>query len=698
LLQKYENIERIILLARRQPLNDIFEEIEKFGNRIELMLADLSNKEQVVMAIKKISQKWNSISIIHSAGVADDTLLQSQNIQRFSRVFDAKCKGLLNLSHAVDINGLSVKRWILNSSVSSVLGNVGQSNYAASNGFLDAFAHMHSNTLSVNWANWLETGFAANTHVAELLRQKGFYGLKTDEALECFDWILSHGSRYKQLFIARADWSKIFEFRPDLRVIVQNNLSTRKELDSQLLKLNSTSNTFKVIPLLSIQQIKIMLEVEIKKLLKLDPTEDIDKCVGFMELGLDSFGMFNLSNLINRYYGQTLVNIINLFEHSNIESLALFIHSKLTQEDQQQPASSKIEKQTESGLSEVSKQSEKQNEEEISKLGPSTALKTSVSFAKTMKKPKLVFIFAGHGSLYNSVCLDLCTNVPYIEEQIDKCSKYFHEHLKLSIKDIILSGKTDESQLLVIEHAVIFTIGYSLAKFWIHVGLEPAYLIGHSLGELIAVCIAGYLELKDAIHLVYLRAKALARCKGKGAMMAVSFEFSSRVDEFALSVAAINGPKQIVVSGITKNIEKAKNSATKQALSTKMISTEYAFHSKLIKEKYLKDLNAFDWSKVHKAHINVISNVTAEPIVTFDRHYVKLHATSTVQFWKSIENLLKEGEITILEVGPGKIMSSLVQKILNEHSLRYLVLNTIEKDQPNELDSIKCELKTKSFF
>jgi malonyl CoA-acyl carrier protein transacylase len=62
-----------------------------------------------------------------------------------------------------------------------------------------------------------------------------------------------------------------------------------------------------------------------------------------------------------------------------------------------------------------------------------------------------------------------------------------------------------------------------------------------------------------------------------------------------------------------------------------------------------------------------------------------------VQFWKSIENLLAEGEITVLEVGPGRILSSLTQKILNERSLRYLVLNTIQKDQDNELDTVKCK-------
>lgn len=144
---------------------------------------------------------------------------------------------------------------------------------------------------------------------------------------------------------------------------------------------------------------------------------------------------------------------------------------------------------------------------------------------------------------------------------------------------------------------------------------------------MIAVCIAGFLELKSATFLVCLRAKALEKCRGKGSMMAVNAEFLSRVEEFGLSVAAINGPRQIVVSGPNKNIEKAKNAAVKQKLSTKIISDQYAFHSKLIKDKHLKLLHNFNWMKVKNEPLNdmkVISNLNAETLTNFDRHYVKL--------------------------------------------------------------------------
>lgn len=176
-------------------------------------------------------------------------------------------------------------------------------------------------------------------------------------------------------------------------------------------------------------------------------------------------------------------------------------------------------------------------------------------------------------------------------------------------------------------------------------------------------------------------------------MMAVDSQFLPDAEQFNLSIAAINGPKQVVVSGPTKQIEKAKAEAVKRKLSTKILSDKYAFHSKLVKDKHLKELQQFDWSCVQSQQneTKLISNLTAEPMVDFNCQYIKEQATSTVQFWKSIENLLAEGEVTVLEVGPGRILSSLTQKILNERSLRYLVLNTIQKDQENELDTLKCK-------
>jgi acyl transferase domain-containing protein len=73
--------------------------------------------------------------------------------------------------------------------------------------------------------------------------------------------------------------------------------------------------------------------------------------------------------------------------------------------------------------------------------------------------------------------------VPFVEQQVNICSQHFHGHLKLSIANIIKESKTNEIKSLPVEHAVIFTIGYSLAKFWLNVDLEPTHLIGHSLGK-----------------------------------------------------------------------------------------------------------------------------------------------------------------------------------------------------------------------
>jgi hypothetical protein len=145
--------------------------------------------------------------------------------------------------------------------------------------------------------------------------------------------------------------------------------------------------------------------VEIKKLMKVDPSEPIEKTIGFMELGLDSFGMFNLSNQINRVFGQNLVNIINLFEHSTIKTLSAFIQQKsnIIQHSNDQTAQTPIssnngqQKEAQKLVNEErpKKEETKQEKTPKSKLGE----KVKVSFCRPLKKPNLVFLFAGHGSL-----------------------------------------------------------------------------------------------------------------------------------------------------------------------------------------------------------------------------------------------------------------------------------------------------------
>lgn len=719
LLQKYPSVASVVLIARRQPLDGVLQEINVYGGRIQIMLADVSSRHEVLEVFKKISKEHKSVSVIHSAGVADDALLQAQDVERFGRVFDAKCKGLLNLVTAVERYSIRIDNWILNSSVSAVLGNVGQTNYAASNSFLDSFSQLHRNVCSINWGNWVEFGFAASTAIIETLRQKGLHGLTTEEALDCFDWVLQHPEQ-KQILVTRADWPHIFKFRPgnlayltlnkpikDLQNVVYLS-DTKPEQCLHSSTRSDLSYSLQQEGIVDVPQIEQMLETEVKKLLKFDPEESVDKTTGFMQLGLDSLGMFNLSNEINGFYGQNLINIIHLFEHSTIKTLSVFLLERLTEYNKstgpiQHSNGQGSSKPTQNGQQQEKKEGgdEKKDEREEdvqmpSKSGSTGTIKSTVHFLKPLKRPNLIFLFAGHGSLYPNVCVDLCMKVPRVKQQVELCSQHFHEYLKISVAELIIHGRTDEIKSLPVEHAVIFTIGYSLAKFWIHIGLEPTHLIGHSLGEIVALCIAGYLEPKAASHLVYMRATALEKCRGKGAMMAVDSQFKSELRRFDLSVAAINGPRQIVVSGATKQIEKARMAAIKHGLSTKLISDEYAFHSKLVKDKYLRHLRNFNWSEIHQPSQNemkVISNLNGEPLNTeFNYHYVKLQMTSTVQFWKSIENLLKEGEFTVLEVGPGRILSSLTQKILNERALRYLVLNTIQKDQSNELDTLKCRL------
>ncbi|KAI6185935.1 Fatty acid synthase [Aphelenchoides besseyi] len=741
-------IRRVYLIGRRWPATEIANEIAAINStseekRIEIKLADVCDRERLCELAIEIAD-WlqktgESLGFIHSAGCVDDRLLSAQNVERFGRVLDPKCRGLMNLQFALNCAAIRPLLCVYNSSVSSVLGNTGQSNYAAANALLDYLAETSEKSISINWANWLEAGFAANDTVRGLLRRKGFYGLRTVEALRAFDWAVDHANCCSQVFVARADWRRMFEFRPELRSVIQQPFSEnfdnmkRQVSEEEEVKIQLTASDSKLpiqiydknpekleslseisdhtedlslstsqedsISINSKEDLRELLVAELSDLLH--SSENLDPAAGFMELGVDSFGMFSLANTMNRRIGRPILNVIHLFEHSTINKLTEYLAAEMEKENVQENSNKNVP-----DLSWKSKRPE-----EFRIIIHWNWLRIFVAKAETksqpMKRPNLIFLFAGHGSLYPKACSQLSREVPYIATQIRACSEAFETHLptRMSIEKLLLepdssvASKSTRKQKernrlpLAVEHAAIFTVGYSLARFWRHVGLEPTHLIGHSLGELIAVCIAGFLSLSDAAELVCLRATALEKHRGKGSMLALDADFArSHAADFGLQTAAVNGPRQIVLCGSQKNVTKAKAIAEQKREAATIVSDEYAFHSdKFVKSDHLKVLHRFDWSKIKPTSESpiLISNLTAKPLEHYDRQYLKRHAQSTVEFWSCVETVLAEGEATFVEVTAGRVLTSLVQKILNSRQLRYLVVPTVHAGEPNELDTLK---------
>ncbi|CAD5229094.1 unnamed protein product [Bursaphelenchus okinawaensis] len=722
-LANEHDVEEVIIVSRSKPdMLTMFEESEDtisgcsevFYKKIRHIPVDLTVYKDVQTLRKYLNTKSvKTVSVIHSAGVSSDVFFSRMTSEFFQKPLMAKCDGINNLVKA--LKGIHIDKLVLNSSVSSVFGNSGQSNYAVSNAYLDYISSSPTTlfssvgrTISVNWGNWTEAGFAANRKTIQMLESKGFYGFGTEEALQYLDVILSMTGN-SQIIVAKSNWKKMVDNRPDLKEMLgevvkgTSDNEVFKRLSVNDINDDDTNSLLqKSLPTSTVTSegydnlVKQVIRSTLSTVLKVE-TSRISDNDGFLELGLDSIGMYSLASELNSKLKST-VTVVNLFEHYNIAKLSVYIIES-TQKDSEavtvptksSTASNKRLKDSFSSPSldsQLTRLLERQN-------APSVATKQVHNEEKQL--PNLVFLFPGTFPLNHDLNWDLFSEISYLARQLRTCSEYFEDLLNLSIQKLITHRELQNLDLPV-QQAIIFSASYSIAKFWMHCNLQPTYLLGHSLGELVAIAIAGYLDLKQATKLVVQRAKGLLKAKGKGQMIAAQREILSVIslEQLELDIAADNADNQIVLAGPTKSTERVMAEAESLGLVSKVLNADYPFHSKLIRDEYLKTINILSWRKVKENKITVISNVTARPLAEFNAKYVKTHAKSTVLFRESLDYVLSKGETIFLEVGLGHLLCSLVQKSLNRKNLNYLIIGSTVNGQKT-LDLAKAKLELKGF-
>ena len=212
----------------------------------------------------------------------------------------------------------------------------------------------------------------------------------------------------------------------------------------------------------------------------------------------------------------------------------------------------------------------------------------------------------------------------------------------------------------------LFVVGYALAQQWLAWGVRPWGLIGHSLGEYVAACLAGVFSLEDALELVALRGR-LMQDLPPGAMLAVSLpedETRTLLDQ-SLALAAINGPSLCVVSGPADAIDALRRRLAERDVDCRLLHTSRAFHSAMmdpIVEPFMEQVRNV---RLHPPRIAYVSNVTGTWITVeqaTDPRYWARHLRAPVRFSAGLQTLLKEAAPLLLEVGPGQTLSRLARR------------------------------------
>nr|QEO74622.1 Beta-ketoacyl synthase [uncultured bacterium] len=284
----------------------------------------------------------------------------------------------------------------------------------------------------------------------------------------------------------------------------------------------------------------------------------------------------------------------------------------------------------------------------------------------------VVFMFPGLGAQHVGMGRELYGLKAVFREQVDACCEVLRPHMGLDLRDLLYPterGREDAERELgrisIIQPAV-FVTAYALARLWMSWGVRPAAMIGHSTGEYVAACLAGVFTLEESLALVASRAR-LMEAMAPGGMLAVPLaedDLRARLDG-ELSLAAVNAPSACVVAGRDEALKRLEGELTREGLDCRRLNATHAFHSWMMEPALAPFVERVGRVRLNAPQIQFVSNLTGTLITAAqatDPDYWAQHLRGTVRFADGVGELLKEPEAILLEVGPGRTLSSLARQ------------------------------------
>jgi phthiocerol/phenolphthiocerol synthesis type-I polyketide synthase E len=246
------------------------------------------------------------------------------------------------------------------------------------------------------------------------------------------------------------------------------------------------------------------------------------------------------------------------------------------------------------------------------------------------KERPVTFLFPGQGTQYVRMGFDLYRTELTFREQVDLCSELLRPHLKIDLRDVIYPNAesaetaTHLMRQTAITQPALFVIEYALAKLWMAWGVQPEAMLGHSIGEYVAACLAGVFALEDALGLVAARGQLMQHLPG-GAMLAVPLSHQEVEPLLGdhLSLAAVNAPFLCVVSGPTDAVEGLESLLTAKGRHCRRLQTSHAFHSEMMEPILEPFAQRVSTVNLHPPQIPYLSNVTGTWITVAE---ASLHA------------------------------------------------------------------------
>ena len=309
-------------------------------------------------------------------------------------------------------------------------------------------------------------------------------------------------------------------------------------------------------------------------------------------------------------------------------------------------------------------------EELQAKLTQGTALRGRSQRAEGLR---IAFLFSGQGAQYAGMGRELYQSEPVFRSAMDACAAAVKDELEPGLMDVLYGNSTHLLDDTRYTQPALFAVEYSLAALWRSWGVEPAVVLGHSVGEYAAACVAGLYSVEDGMRLIAARGRMMSDLPhGEGSMAAIlapleKVEPTLEALREWVSVAGLNGPENTVISGRAAEVERISAGLASAGVRVERLRVSHAFHSPLMSPMLEAFAARAGQVEFRAPRVVLVSSLTGQPAKLAelrDPGYWRRQVREPVRFQQGMETLEAQGRNLFVEIGPGSTLLGMARTCL----------------------------------